>query len=78
MLSKKVLIQNTNKIFTSTILKHSSQEHKLQLTGNKKIDNLLDQGKFKLFELMSIYEEAIGLKEIKQAQDNVLQVFNKI
>ncbi len=35
---------------------------------------LLDTGKAKVFEVMSIYEEAIGLKEIKEAQHNVLEV----
>jgi hypothetical protein len=45
-----------------------------QLTGNKQIDNVLDKSKEKVFELMSIYEEAIGLKEIKQAQQRVLEV----
>ena len=44
------------------------------LTGNKAFDGILNKGKVKVFEVMSIYEEAIGLKEIKQAQDNVLEV----
>lgn len=34
---------------------------------------LLGHGKVKIFEIMSIYEEAIGLKEIKEAQNNVLE-----
>lgn len=43
-------------------------------TGNKGIDKLIDQSRVKLFELMYIYEEAIGLREIKRAQETVLQV----
>lgn len=39
------------------------------------VETVLDRGKEKLFEVVSIYEEAIGLKEIKEAQDNVLQVY---
>ena len=45
-----------------------------KLTGNKQIDTVLDKSKEKVFELMSIYEEAIGLKEIKLAQQRVLEV----
>ena len=41
---------------------------------NNRLDKALDKGKVRLFELMSIYEEAIGLKEIKQAQQSVLEV----
>jgi hypothetical protein len=37
-------------------------------------EGLLDTGKAKIFQVMSIYEEAIGLKEIKEAQHNVLEV----
>jgi hypothetical protein len=44
------------------------------VTGNKSFDQMLEKSKLKLFELMSIYEEAIGLKEIKEAQENVLKV----
>lgn len=43
-------------------------------TGNKGVDKLIDQSRVKLFELMSIYEEAIGLREIKRAQETVLKV----
>jgi hypothetical protein len=43
-------------------------------TGNKGIDRIIDQSRVKLFELMSIYEEAIGLREIKIAQETVLKV----
>lgn len=39
------------------------------------VETVLDRGKEKLFEVVSIYEEAIGLKEIKEAQDNVLKVY---
>ena len=39
------------------------------------VETVLDRGKEKLFEVVSIYEEAIGLKEIKEAQNNVLQVY---
>ena len=42
--------------------------------NNEKNNPKLDQAKLKLFELMSIYEEAIGLKEVKVAQQNVLEV----
>jgi hypothetical protein len=42
------------------------------LTGNKQIDDTLF--KLKVFELMSVYEEAIGLKDIKEAQQSVLDV----
>ena len=45
-----------------------------KLTDNKQIDTILDKSKEKVFELMSIYEEAIGLKEIKLAQQRVLEV----
>ncbi len=45
-----------------------------QLTNNKKINDALEKSKVKLFEFMSIYEEAIGLKEIKEAQNMVLEV----
>lgn len=41
---------------------------------NSQPGNILDKSKAKLFELMSIYEEAIGLKEIKDAQQTVLEV----
>ena len=47
---------------------------RLVITGNERIDDALDKGKDKLFAVMSIYEEAIGLKEIREAQHNVLQV----
>ena len=46
------------------------------LTGNKKAEDLIEKAKMKVFEVMSIYEEAIGLKEIKEAQDNVLEVYH--
>jgi len=42
--------------------------------GTNKIDKALDNTKIKVFEVMSIYEEAIGLKEIKEAQQSVLEV----
>jgi hypothetical protein len=45
-----------------------------ELTSSPKVDSALDKGKEKLFEFMLIYEEAIGLKEIKEAQNNVLEV----
>ena len=37
-------------------------------------NNQLDYLKTKIFEAMSVYEEAIGLKEIKDAQQSVLDV----
>jgi hypothetical protein len=46
------------------------------LTNEPKVSSILDKSKTKLFEVMSIYEEAIGLKEIKDAQDHVLHVKN--
>jgi hypothetical protein len=53
---------------------NSSSPASTQLTGNKQVDTVLDKSKEKVFELMSIYEEAIGLKEIKMAQQRVLEV----
>ena len=44
------------------------------LTTTSGARGLLDNGKDKVFQVMSIYEEAIGLKEIKEAQHNVLEV----
>ena len=41
----------------------------------KTVESILDRSKQKLFEVVSIYEEAIGLKEIREAQENVLQVY---
>ena len=37
-------------------------------------NSILRNAKLKLFEIMSVYEEAIGLKEVKIAQQNVLEV----
>ena len=76
MLNRGNLIQNSLRIrsFALSSSQNDKQENRLLLTGNKKIDQMLDTGKLKLFEVMSVYEEAIGLKEIKQAQENVLQV----
>jgi hypothetical protein len=59
---------------TSTILNSEPNQPTTSLTGNQKVDSILEKSKNKLFEFMSIYEEAIGLKEIKEAQDQVLQV----
>ncbi len=47
-------------------------------TGNHHLDKTLDNVKAKIFEAMSIYEEAIGLKEIKEAQQSVLEVCKKL
>ena len=76
MLNRGNLIQKSLRIrsFALSSSQNGKQEHKLLFTGNKRIDEMLDTGKLKLFEVMSVYEEAIGLKEIKQAQENVLQV----
>lgn len=49
-------------------------ERKFILTGNKRVDQSLDRIIQKLFELMGIYEEMIGLKELKQAQQSVIEV----
>ena len=46
--------------------------------NNRKVESILNKGKIKIFEIMSIYEEAIGLKEIKDAQNQVLEVRNEI
>ena len=51
----------------------SSDDVATATTTNK----LLDRSKRKMFELFSVYEEAIGLKEIKQAQNSVLEAENK-
>ena len=39
---------------------------------------IYERSKAKLFEVMSIYEEAIGIKEVKQAQDLVQNVKFKL
>lgn len=49
--------------------KYASQEH-----SAKALDTINDRLKLKLFEYMSLYEETIGIKEIKLAQDAVLDV----
>lgn len=54
--------------------KPESPASTLTLTGNQHVDKTLENVKVKLFEVMSIYEEAIGLKEIKEAQQSVLDV----
>jgi hypothetical protein len=68
----KRLIRKNNRF---GLYKYSSS---LQTPGsnstNNRLDKALDKGKVRLFELMSIYEEAIGLKEIKHAQQSVLEV----
>ena len=46
----------------------------LVFTGNKNVDEKLDKLLQKVYQLMSIYEELIGLKELKQAQQSVIEV----
>lgn len=45
-----------------------------ELSTRKNVDSINEKLKVKLFEYMSIYEETIGLKEIKLAQQAVLDV----
>ncbi len=61
-----------SKFFSSSLNKASTQGS--QNVGIEKIDTNLNKAKLKLFEIMSVYEEAIGLKEVKLAQQNVLEV----
>ena len=42
--------------------------------ATSQMENVLEKGKLKIFEIMSVYEEAIGIKEIKEAQQSVLDV----
>jgi hypothetical protein len=66
---------NFARLLHSSVSSNSNSENQpTALTDNPKVDSILDKSKTKLFEVMSIYEEAIGLKEIKEAQDQVLQV----
>lgn len=67
---------------TSVLFKNKLPNEDLKVAKEVSNNNaVLDKTKLKLFELMSIYEEAIGIKEIKNAQQSVLEVkicLNKI
>lgn len=54
----------------------SSPQNVSQLVLSRYISNgsFYDRTKSKLFEAMSVYEEIIGIKEVKQAQDSVTNV----
>jgi hypothetical protein len=54
----------------------SSNENskKFVFTGNVNIDDKLDRLVKKLYQIMSIYEEIIGLSELKKAQESVIEV----
>ena len=58
-------------ISTSVLFKNKLPNDDSKVSANNAV---LDRTKLKLFELMSIYEEAIGIKEIKNAQQSVLEV----
>ena len=60
------------KFFSSSLNKTAIQGP--QNAEIEKTDTNLNKAKLKLFEIMSVYEEAIGLKEVKLAQQNVLEV----
>ena len=47
-------------------------------TGNKRVDAKLDTFVQKLYQLMGIYEDMIGLKELKGAQQSVIEVFKNL
>lgn len=53
---------------------HLSSRLASKLESTKTLDTLNDKLRVKLFQYMSIYEETIGIKEIKLAQDAVLDV----
>lgn len=76
-------LKNLNPNNFSRVLKYQSSGVSNELKPIKGIpnsdevktnENPLDVAKMKIFELVSVYEEAIGLKEIKEAQSNVLKV----
>lgn len=54
-------------LHTSSVLTHQAQ-------SAKSLELINDKFRLKLSEYMSIYEETIGIKEIKLAQDAVLDV----
>lgn len=75
-------LKNLNPNNFSRVLKYQSSGVSNELKPIKGIpnsdevktnENPLDVAKMKIFELVSVYEEAIGLKEIKEAQSNVLK-----
>jgi hypothetical protein len=47
---------------------------KLVLTGNARMDAGLNRFVQKMFQFISIYEEMIGLKDLKTAQNSVIEV----
>lgn len=52
----------------------NKNESTIAIANKTPIEQTLENIKNKLFEAMSVYEEAIGLKEIKEAQQSVLEV----
>lgn len=71
---RHIVVKSINRRISTTASRLAASDEKIVLTGNPRVDSILDKSKNKLFEVMSIYEEAIGLKEIKEAQDQVLEV----
>ena len=56
------------------IVSSNESSKKFVFTGNVNIDDKLDRLVQKIYQLMSIYEELIGLKELKEAQQSVIEV----
>ena len=76
-----ILKKSTSFISTNSSILFSDRKHFLNEVKSFKVTPVTDQfekvfdiSKAKVFELMSIYEEAIGIKEIKEAQQCVLEV----
>jgi hypothetical protein len=82
--SSRLFVEKQNEqqvVATSTLNDKSNvviddNSKRFVLTGNKNIDVKLDRLLQKLFQLMSIYEEMIGLKELKMAQQSVIEVID--
>jgi hypothetical protein len=78
LISRRLLLLNIYKP-KQTCLYSTATPNRVEIKeNNTQPGNILDKGKAKLFEFMSIYEEAIGLKEIKEAQQIVLEVGDQI
>lgn len=66
-------IRSFRRLLSSNDAKKSGEQISL-LTNNKRLNDYLSQLYAKSLRLMSVYEEAIGIREIKNAQQKVLKV----
>lgn len=67
--------KNLSRNHRQLLVVNNNSFNNLKLVGGlRSASTFYERCKTRLFELMSVYEEIIGIKEVKQAQDSVQQV----